>query len=345
MTDGPSDSGGTPPKPIKNDLTGLFELPSIDLGSDEPVLDLESDPVIPPPEPPEFTVEPQVEFDAEVPEEEPSLGSAEPPRMEPVEPPPFSPVSESTSEALMPISLPHPSEALKQFSERVIPGAPAVEAAYPFSLKIKGRLSPLDQEKFIDLLNRENMGFREVDLELQLQEGKILLPRISEYAAVLVVQSLRDAGVEFELGPSDAIFSTENTRHSPDDPVFDTGETRERFESLAFGEPEMPITAGGEIPGLALFEIVETLTASTALESAAIEAERTHEYRDAIESLKGELRARAKAKGASGLIHFQVTTIPLSIPSRYRILALATAIRPLNELPPTPPPFEPEAEL
>lgn len=315
------DSSGKPPKPIKNDITGLFELPS------EPVV--------------EFTADDVGVVPAVIPAEEPAIT---PPPFQVQEPVSIQePIAPVLQDSLTPESPPHPSESLKRYSEQVLPGKPAVEAAYPFSLKITGKLKATDQEKLLDLVSREQMGFREIDLEPQLQAGKMLLPRISEYAAVLIVQALRDSGARFELGPSDAIYSTEDTRAAADDAVIDAGESEMRFSSAyspGFEElSEIPITAGGDVPGISVFEIVDTFSASLALEIKVIEAERSPQYAEAIQALQEELRARAKARGAKALIYFQVTLVPLSLPSRYRLMAIATAIRPLSEEHhiPTPP--------
>src|SRR5437764_1503439 len=74
-----------------------------------------------------------------------------------------------------------------------------VPTSFPFSLMIEGTLRPEEREKLIDLISREKFGIREVDLEPQLESGRILIPRISEYAGVLLVQALRNTQARLRL--------------------------------------------------------------------------------------------------------------------------------------------------
>lgn len=100
----------------------------------------------------------------------------------------------------------HPLDAVKKFTEEVIVPINAVPAAFPFSLLITGGLSAEEKEKLLNLVSKENMGIRELDLEPQLENDRILIPRISEYAGVLLVQALRGTQAQMKLGPSESIF-------------------------------------------------------------------------------------------------------------------------------------------
>ena len=136
---------------------------------------------------------------------------------------------------------------VKKFAEKVTPGKPPVKAAYPYSLLILGRLRPTDSEKLLDILERENYGITKKDLETQLDSGKILLPRISEYAGVLIIQNLRDCGANMKLGPSDQIFSTIDTKNSEGD-FIQSDDQNSHAQAIYFGSDhpaeKIPILTG-----------------------------------------------------------------------------------------------------
>lgn len=220
-----------------------------------------------------------------------------------------------------------PMERIRNFSERVVPGRGAVPASFPFSLRITGRLTPEEREKLLDVLERERMGFSPDDLTPQLETGHILLPRISEYAGVVVIQALRGAPVKMRLAPSDAIFATESTRDEqllePEEPPM-TG----FYESTAGNVPEaMPVTSGPALPEIPSFVVIDVVTASASLRSATVEAESSLEFQEAVQALQRELKYKAYLRGATAILNFSVTLTQLSLPTNYRVTASGSAVR------------------
>ncbi len=219
---------------------------------------------------------------------------------------------------------------IKKYVDQTPIGTPSVTPEYPFSLQIEGRLSESVQEKLLDLISHEQMGISKLDLETQLEEGRILIPRISEYAGVLIVQALRSSGIRMKLGPADMIFSTEDSKDNNDSVVFSHGnfEKREmRLEEDKKSATNLPITTGTDIPQLNHFEILDVITVSAAINTTALEAERSREYSERLDMLKQELKMKAYRQGASGIIRFSVKLTPLNLPSQYRMLVMGTAIR------------------
>ena len=140
--------------------------------------------------------------------------SVESSAQEPTQDPAPEPVFEEPPPVSTDIAEPAPAplmDKVKEFSEQLPVGKPAVAAAYPFSLMITGKLTSTEKEKLKEVLSREQMGFQETDLEPQLNGDKVLIPRISEYAGIVLVQALRGAQAELTLGPSDQVFSTQDT--------------------------------------------------------------------------------------------------------------------------------------
>src|SRR5690606_25169725 len=107
-------------------------------------------------------------------------------------------------------------QLIRAYAQNIAVGKPAVAAAYPFTLMINGRLSDIEHAKLLDMISSHQMGFTDVDLEPQLEAGRVLLPRISEYAGILIIQALRDANVTFQFGSSDSIYATEDTASQGD---------------------------------------------------------------------------------------------------------------------------------
>ncbi len=227
-----------------------------------------------------------------------------------------------------------PLEKVKKFVEKLPLGKPAVPASFPFSLLIQGFLRPEERDRLLDILSRENMGIREMDLEPQLASGKILIPRISEYAGVLLVQALRGAKAQIKLGPSDTIFATADTRSESEEGLSEvSGESSSSYSSeISHPAEQIPLTTDEKLSHLIHFSIIDTLMASATLKATVIEAESSAEYLDIVEALQREIKYKAYRKGAHGVINFKIQLNQLSSPTHYRILAMGTAIKPENSI-------------
>lgn len=231
-----------------------------------------------------------------------------------------------------------PIQQIKNFSEKLPMEKVQVPAAFPFSLIIEGELLPEEKEKLLDVLSRENMGFREVDLEPQLQNDRILIPRISEYAGVILIQALRGTCARMRLGPSDTIFSTDDTV-SESDPLssgFSISSSgarsvmKTRHDDSSHAAERLAVTSADSLPQLPRFEVIDTILVSAILTSNAVEAARTAEYQEMVENLKREIKYKAHRKGAAGIVRFQVELQSLSLSSQYRLNVSGTAVKSEN---------------
>lgn len=231
---------------------------------------------------------------------------------------------------------PNSMEKVREFSEKMPMEKVQVPAAFPFSLLIDGELTPEEKEKLLDVLSRESMGIREVDLEPQFAANRVLIPRISEYAGIILVQALRGTRARMRLGPSDSIFSAQDAEVTSD--TFHPG--------MRLPEPEAPIarafdsthsaekiavTSDSKLPQFSDFEVIDTILASAILNSNSVEAETSLEYTNAVESLKRELKYKAYRKGAAGIVHFKTELQQLSLANQYRLTISGAAIRPRTD--------------
>lgn len=247
----------------------------------------------------------------------------EPPFKQPIEiqVSPDSPVSQSHHPA--PIDA---LEEVREYSEKIPLGRPAVQAALPFSLLVEGHLSPQEKEKLLDIINRHDMGIRELDLEPQLDEGRILIPRISEYAGVLLVQALKSSAAKMRLGPSDKIFLSSQTE--PDHLHLGSQEIKVTSSVVPTHPAErVVLTSQSHLPNLEHFLVVDLVTASAAIRSGAVEAELSTEYQDTLEALQRELKFKAFRKGATAVINFNAQLTALSPPTHYRLMVMGSAVR------------------
>lgn len=240
----------------------------------------------------------------------------------PTEDPFFTPLEESPTTH-------EPVGALQEFAEKLEATQQPVSASFPFSLLITGPLSAHEKEKLLDLLSRHNMGIREVDLEPQFIGERILIPRISEYAGILLVQALRGTRAKLRLGPSDSIFSTEETREeaSSIDPDLKTGELRIQASENTPPAEQIRISADSTIPDIPTPQFIDSIFASAILEADTVEAQNSPEYEEVLDALIRELKYKAHRKGAIAITHFTLDLTPLSLPSQYRLTVKGSAIK------------------
>jgi len=242
--------------------------------------------------------------------------------------------SESTPETTLPDMQPiSPSQILSEVSAPITT-APREErsiASYPFTLRIRGKLTTLEKEKLCDILSREKMGIREVDLEPQFHADHILLPRISEYSGVILVQALRGTSATMELLPSDQAELEENSQFQPEG-IFVTSESDSlsgdsATQSAIHPAELIPITSDASWAENKTFRVIDVVTASATLETQAVEASRSPAYQEMLDALQRELRFKAYHKGANAIIHFSVQLQVLSLPTRYKLLVMGSAIK------------------
>lgn len=218
-------------------------------------------------------------------------------------------------------------EQVKNFAETVSVGRPPVQAAFPFSVLITGTLRPEEREKLLDVIERHKMGIREADLNPQFEAGKILIPRISEYALVLIIQAMRGIQADIKFGPSDQIFEGESAQ---DDQVsrFAVPEGNAKIISESSHPAErIPLTNLASFPGELPYSVIDVLTASASLKCSAVEAESTNEYQELVENLKKELKYKAYRKGATGIVNFSIHLTPLAHPTQYRLSVMGSAVK------------------
>lgn len=358
------DSGNAPPIPEGSvmeeiELEKVEQFESLDdYGKANPAPDPLAEPIpdpVPMPEVSAFALTPPSEDEPAAVDEPAQFDLESPHFASAVEPPPSEPSPSDTqsspaesefetspqpeiTEPLRPAThaprtVSEPLDKVREYSEQLSSARASVPASFPFSLIITGHLAPEEKERLLDLLSRENMGIREIDLEPQFESGKILIPRISEYAGILIMSALRSASVRLRFGPSDSIFATEDTQESDAASSFDSGlgqsASQSRSDSSHPAE-ELPITTEATLPGQvehAITQLIDVVTASAALKTSSVEAEHSPEYQMLVETLQRELKYKAFHKGATAIVSFSVQLTSLRQPTHYRVQVTGAAIK------------------
>jgi hypothetical protein len=262
--------------------------------------------------------------------------NAVPPREEPTPlPPPSSEEGTEWKPETRPLSGASALRQMRNTSETI--GAPVSTEWIPFTLRIDGVLKPEESARLLDHLETEKYPLDPKSLQLQLQAGRILIPRVSEYAAVSIVRLLRASSATLSLSPSE-----ENQDWATEISVPRTAAQEDHEPHPA---DSIPLLTGSPIAG---FETtwqnrwpdctLDTLLVSRILISSAVEVADSEEYARAVEVLKKELQYRAHFKGALMLGDLRETLTPLGDrPTKYRISLSATALlRKKDSAGPTP---------
>lgn len=193
-------------------------------------------------------------------------------------------------------------------------------AAYPFTLRIDGTLRPHDRSRLQEILTAEKVAVRSVDLEPQFEAGRILLPRISEYVGIAIVQALRDAPVRMWLTPSER--SADETLPRPTVPDHVSRMVRTPRSHLSIADM-LPLLTGDH----ADYTPFDAITTSANLNSSFVEATDSPEYSRLVDALSRQLKYQARLKGADAVVRFSLTLVPLSSPQSYKIIASGLAAR------------------
>lgn len=225
---------------------------------------------------------------------------------------------------------PSTMESVRAYSDHVAPAATPSVAETPYSLAIEGPIRQHEREALVNILTRENLGIREVELEPQFAAGHILIPRISEYAGVMIVQALRNTTAKIRLGPSERIFVSREAADaddalvmppSPDSEVFITEENAEAANDT------IVITSADSIPGQKLLAAIDTLHNSMNLKAFSLSQPQSPIFQDAIERLKKQLKYQAHHRGANALVGFKYTLHPLEGQTMYKLVVEARAVK------------------
>jgi len=213
---------------------------------------------------------------------------------------------------------------VREYSERT-QGKTSLEVKihYPFHLKITGTFGPYERDKLLMFITENPIGLSSADLDLQITSGRVFLPRISEYAAVKLVQDLRDSGLQFSLTPSDQ--SADSASVSQDAKALEfhyqgvgaSGQSSTLTEIPILSESN-PQKSFSEIDQVSIVQYVRT---------EVMEVENSPMIQEVIERMTESLKQKARLKGGNALFNLKQEILPLRLPSQYQISLKASVVK------------------
>ncbi len=216
----------------------------------------------------------------------------------------------------------------RHYSDHVAAAAAPTLATNPYSLRIDGILRQHEREALVQILTRENLGIREVELEPQFAAGQILIPRVSEFAGVQIVQALRNSTARMRLGPSDRIFASKES-HDEDPLIYPPNPDAEVLitEEVAHQADQVALTTDDNLPGKQILQAMDVLHGSVNLKASHVAQPQSPVFHEAIERLKRQLKFQAHHRGANALLGFHYEFHPLEGQTLYKLVVQARAVR------------------
>jgi hypothetical protein len=210
---------------------------------------------------------------------------------------------------------------LKNYSEKSQGPIDEVAVHYPFHFYIEGTFGPFERDKLLLFITENSIGVSSIDLDLQLKSGRVLFPRISEFAGIKLIQELRDSGLDFRLTPStrdaDETFPPTEALHYHYEP------------SSQSADPSLQpiILVAANSAQLKQYEEIDTVQASQFLKAEMVEAEKSELFQEVLERMTEALKQKARLKGGQALTHFEQKIVTLRLPSQYQLSVSATVLR------------------
>ena len=172
-----------------------------------------------------------------------------------------------------------------------------------FSIQIDGPLSLAERNRLEDFLRKEQLGIQPEDLRLQFETGHLWLPRLSEYAVVLLVQQLRTTSAEIRVSASsEQSGSVEPELEYQAVKEQDQRENHDALPDLLSGPPP----TGTVFENLGIYSAtalipIDGVTAQLAGPSAS------DAYSNAVRRIETEIQKRAQSKGAELISDFKLS--------------------------------------
>ena len=216
-------------------------------------------------------------------------------------------------------------ENLKNYSEQS-QGKTNLEVKinYPFHLKMNGVFGPFERDKLLMFITENPIGLSSSELDLQIQAGRVFFPRISEYAAIKLVQELRDSGLSFSLNPSDQENNISTANSSSKTFYYQN----EQNVSASISSNEIPIL--NEISVLSLkkpFQEIDEVSIVQFVKTELLEIENSPIIQEVIERMTESLKQKARLKGGNALLNLKKEVLTLRLPSQYQISLTASVIQ------------------
>ena len=224
---------------------------------------------------------------------------------------------------------PETFEDLKKFSESSSFQVGPVEANPSFGLLIKNIRFTEDVNDILSLLKEFNLlSDSEEQTHARLMRGMLLVPRVSEFAAIYLAHKLRRFNIDIEVGLSDEIHPPKH-QEKPEvgivskNSLYQNQSHHFSFKNLKLDASQIIISTSPTLEGHQIVRYIGVASEHKVIEGQAIEEESSQEVFQIYEELAQKLKAHALKASSNAVVglNYQLTPIPaeLGAGNKYRI--------------------------
>lgn len=206
-----------------------------------------------------------------------------------------------------PFSSPSPPPALKLTPlDHSLSYKVSSEGNPPFSLLITGFSHPLTHKPFLDILRKYHLLQKQEESQAQqrLERGSYLIPRLSEFAAIKIVQDIKKLPLNIKVGPSEKVFQSQyyEDEFPQGTPVVENFRTNfeKSFQHSLLSLNSISLTELSHFPG---FETIKTMGPISISYHTLVELEQIDMV---VEELKKKLKEKALNLQANGILSFKL---------------------------------------
>jgi uncharacterized protein YbjQ (UPF0145 family) len=220
-----------------------------------------------------------------------------------------------------PFKSPESFEDLKKFAEHSTFTESGAEANPSFSLLIKNVHYIEDVHDILTLLKElKIMSDSEEQMKARLMRGTLLIPRISEYAAIFLAHKLRRFDIDIQVGLSDEIHPPKHHEAPETGLVSKHNLYQNQAHSFHFDNPKLELSqiivaATPSLEGYQVLRYIGVASEHKMLDSHIVENEDAEEIPRHYTELAQKLKAHALKSHANAVVglNYQLTPIPSGI--------------------------------
>lgn len=213
---------------------------------------------------------------------------------------------------------------IKEYANNIKIGETITEANPAFSLYAEIVCDDYKKKMIIGIITQEILQITSQDLEVQLENGKLLIPQISEFTAIFLAMKLRDVVDNILIGPSNQIYESKtligenNNMNQLKNNSY--SETEQLDSEFLVDAPNNILTSNtSELTGFKIESILSALSTSKIIN-------KPEDFDNATDEIRNDLCKKAFKLKANGLlaISFTLKNIPASDQSL--VIGSATAV-------------------
>lgn len=213
---------------------------------------------------------------------------------------------------------PETFEDVKKFAESTSFTGMAVEGNPSFSLLIKNVRYIEDVNDILTLLKElKLLSDSEEQIKNRLMRGNLLVPRISEFAAIFLAHKLRRFDIDIQVGLSDEIHPPKHQETPETGLVSKFNLYQNQSHHFHFDDPKLEISqiivaATSSLDGYQVLRYLGVASEHKMLESDVVENEGSDEVPRHYQELAQKLKAHALKSNANAVVglNYQLTPIP-----------------------------------